>query len=74
VGTAEPDEPDPYFAGLRGEVETAVGPPFETVMRRARRLVRRRSALALLLLVVVVVVVLVVVAATGLVWIAPYHP
>jgi hypothetical protein len=58
VGTAQSDEPDPDFAGLRAEAETVNRPPFETVMRRARRFARRRSALVLLLLVLAALAVL----------------
>jgi hypothetical protein len=62
---AEPDEPDPYFAGLRAEADTADRPPFETVMRRARRRAGRRSALALALLAVAALVVLALLRSVG---------
>jgi len=71
VDVAQPDKPDPYFAGLRAEAETADRPPFETVQRRARRLSRRRSVLLLVLFVVAVLAVLAVCRSVG---IAPDQP
>jgi hypothetical protein len=57
-------EPDPYFTGLRDftglRAEAADRPPFETVMRRARRVARRRWALVLLSVVLVVLALVVV--------------